>query len=369
MTSPEAYMARAIQLAERGLYTTDPNPRVGCVIVNSGEIVGEGWHQWAGEGHAEVNALFDAGEKADGADCYVTLEPCSHYGRTAPCVDAVIKAGIKRVFIGMVDPNPIVSGSGIERLREAGIEVHVPILSEQAESLNPGFNQRMRHGRPFVRAKIAMSLDGRTAMASGQSKWITGKDARTDVQKWRARSSAVLTGIGTVLADDPLLNLRPEQFNIDWYPEDRAVRQPRPIVVDSQLRIPKESKIFQREGLIIATAVAQTIENDRVDTLHLPEVDGMIDLNALMSVLAKREINEILVEAGGLLNGALLKANLIDELIIYMAPKLMGDAAKGVFHLPWMQTMADNIDLHIKDIRAVGRDWRITAIPEYNEEM
>jgi diaminohydroxyphosphoribosylaminopyrimidine deaminase/5-amino-6-(5-phosphoribosylamino)uracil reductase len=227
----------------------------------------------------------------------------------------------------------------------------------------------MRHGRPFVRAKIAMSLDGRTAMASGQSKWITGKDARTDVQKWRARSSAILTGIGTVLADDPLLNLRPEQFNNDWYPEGRAVRQPRPIVVDSQLRIPKEAKIFQREGLIVATAVAQTIENDRVDTLLLPEVDGMIDLTALMSVLAKQEINEVLVEAGGVLNGALLKANLIDEFIIYMAPKLMGDAAKGVFHLPWMQTMADNIDLHIKDIRAVGRDWRITAIPEYNEEM
>lgn len=369
MSSPEFYMARAIQLAKRGLYTTDPNPRVGCVIVKDGEIVGEGWHQRAGQGHAEVNALFDAGQKAEGADCYVTLEPCCHYGRTAPCADAVIKAGIKRVFIGMVDPNPIVSGLGIKRLEQAGIQVHVPILNAEAEALNPGFNQRMRHGRPYVRSKLAMSMDGRTAMASGESKWITGQDARTDVQKWRARSSAVLTGIGTVLADDPMLNLRPEQFNTDWYPEGQVLRQPRPIIVDSQLRIPSDAKILQRDGVMIATAVEQTIDNDNVEMLLLPEVDGMIDLTALMSLLAKRDINEVLVEAGALLNGALLKSRLIDELIIYMAPKLMGDAAKGVFHLPWMQTMAENIDLYIEDIRAVGRDWRITAIPEYNEEM
>jgi diaminohydroxyphosphoribosylaminopyrimidine deaminase/5-amino-6-(5-phosphoribosylamino)uracil reductase len=269
----------------------------------------------------------------------------------------------------MVDPNPIVAGSGIQRLQEAGIEVQAGILSEQAEALNPGFNQRMRLGRPYVRSKLAMSLDGRTAMASGESKWITGQDARADVQKLRARSSAVLTGIGTILADDPLLNVRPEQFDTSWYPEGITIRQPQRIIVDSEMRIPATSRILREPNVLIATAQDKKAPVEQVETIVLPELDDTIDLTALLSLLAKREVNELMVEAGGVLNGALLKARLIDELVIYMAPKIMGDEARGLFHLPWMARMADNISLHIKDIRPVGRDWRITAIPEYNEEV
>jgi diaminohydroxyphosphoribosylaminopyrimidine deaminase/5-amino-6-(5-phosphoribosylamino)uracil reductase len=369
MPTPEFYMARAIQLAERGLFTTDPNPRVGCVLVKNDQIIGEGWHQRAGEGHAEVNALHQAGKAAAGADCYVTLEPCSHFGRTPPCVDALINAGVKRVFVAMTDPNPVVSGAGIQRLREAGIEVHSKLLAAQSEKLNPGFCKRMRSGRPFIRSKLAMSLDGRTAMASGESKWITGPEARTDVQKFRARSSAILTGIGTVLADDPMLNVRPEQGSGDWYPEGQRVRQPLRVVVDSQLRLPSQANILQQGKVLLATTVDKPAPADNVDTVVLPADDDIIDLTALMSVLAQREVNELMVEAGGVLNGALLKARLIDELVIYMAPKIMGDMARGVFHLPGMETMAQNISLRVTDMRAIGRDWRITATPEYNDEF
>ncbi len=368
MPTHEHFMARAIQLAERGLYTTDPNPRVGCVIVKNGEIIGEGWHMRAGEGHAEVNALHNAGSNATGADCYVTLEPCSHFGRTPPCVDALIKADVKRVFIAMTDPNPVVSGAGIRRLQEAGIEVHSDIMASQSEKLNPGFCQRMRMGRPFVRSKLAMSLDGRTAMASGESKWITGQQARADVQKLRARSSAIMTGIGTVLADDPLLNVRPEQGESEWYPRGQKVRQPLRVVVDSQMRMPADARILTQQKVLLATAVDK-LGPQGVESILLPAHGDIIDLNALMAVLAQREINELMVEAGGVLNGAMLKARLIDELVIYMAPKIMGDMARGVFHLPGMESMAQNISLHITDMRAIGRDWRITAVPEYNEEF
>ena len=368
MPTPEQYMAKAIQLAERGLYTTDPNPRVGCVVVKNDRIIAEGWHMRAGEGHAEVNALHLAGHDAEGADCYVTLEPCSHFGRTPPCVDALIAAGVKRVYVAMMDPNPVVSGAGIRRLEEAGIEVITGVLSAQAECLNPGFCQRMRIGRPFVRSKVAMSLDGRTAMASGESKWITGQLARVDVQKLRARSSAILTGIGTVLSDDPLLNVRPEQGGVDWYPAGQRVRQPLRVIVDGLLRMPPDARILEQERVLLATAVDKQAPKN-TETLVLPADGEIIDLSALMSVLAQREVNELLVEAGGVLNGALLKARLIDELVIYMAPKIMGDMAKGLFHLPGMEMMSQNISLHISDIRAVGRDWRITAVPEYNEDF
>lgn len=368
MPTPEQFMAKAIQLAQRGLYTTDPNPRVGCVIVKNEKIIGEGWHMRAGEGHAEVNALQDAGHATEGADCYVTLEPCSHFGRTPPCVDALIKAKVRRVFVAMTDPNPVVSGSGIARLRQAGIEVQTDILAAQSEKLNPGFCQRMRIGKPYIRSKLAMSLDGRTAMASGESKWITGPEARADVQKLRARSSAIMTGIGTILADDPLLNVRPEQSQTGWYPEGQKVRQPLRVIVDSKMRMPADARILQQQRVLLATAQDKQAPQG-AETLVLPEEGGIIDLSALMSVLAQREINELMVEAGGVLNGALLKARLIDELVIYMAPKIMGDMARGVFHLPGMDTMAQNISLNISDIRAIGKDWRITAVPEYNEEF
>lgn len=367
MASAEFYMARAIELAKNGLYTTDPNPRVGCVIVKDNQIVGEGWHQRAGEGHAEVNALHQAGEKAKGADCYVTLEPCSHYGRTPPCADALVNAGVKRVFIAMTDPNPVVSGSGIHRLREAGIEVHTKLLSSESEKLNPGFLYRMRYGRPYIRSKVAMSLDGRTAMASGESKWITGPKARRDVQKLRARSSAIMTGIGTILADDPQLNVRFSPSDDNWYPSGQKVRQPLKIVVDSEGRLPADAQIL-KEGKVLVITAKDIAVADTAECLVLPSSDNNIDLNALMAVLAQREINELMVEAGGVLNGALLKAGLIDELIIYMAPKIMGDMARGLFHLPDMVSMAQNLSLEIDDIRAVGKDWRITAKPIYNEE-
>lgn len=322
----------------------------------------------AGEGHAEVNALQAAGHAAEGADCYVTLEPCSHFGRTPPCVDALINANVKRVFVAMTDPNPVVSGSGIARLRHAGIEVFTDILASQSEKLNPGFCQRMRIGKPHVRSKLAMSLDGRTAMASGESKWITGPDARADVQKMRARSSAIMTGIGTVLADDPLLNVRPEQNTSPWYPDGQRVRQPLRVIVDSNMRMPADARILQQKRVLLATARDKQAPRG-VESVVLPEDGDIIDLSALMAVLAQREINELMVEAGAVLNGALLKARLIDELVIYMAPKIMGDMSRGVFHLPGMETMAQNISLNITDIRAMGNDWRITAIPEYNEEF
>ncbi|NOQ94858.1 MAG: bifunctional diaminohydroxyphosphoribosylaminopyrimidine deaminase/5-amino-6-(5-phosphoribosylamino)uracil reductase RibD, partial [Methylophaga sp.] len=309
MSIHEYYMARALQLAERGLFTTDPNPRVGCVIVNNDEIVGEGWHQRAGEGHAEVNAISAAGQMAKNANAYVTLEPCSHFGRTPPCADLLINSGVKRVFVAMKDPNPLVTGNGINRLKEAGIDVTVGILEQQAKDLNPGFCKRMQSGRPYIRSKMAMSLDGRTAMASGESKWITGADARQDVQKLRARSSAILTGMGTVLADDPALTVRPEG---EWYPDHQAVRQPLRVVVGSQ-NIPQTAKLFGGSDEVLLATANNCNRETKEAILTLDGKNGHIDLSALMTELAKREINEVMVEAGSRLNGALLEAGLIDE--------------------------------------------------------
>ncbi len=359
----QAYMARALQLAERGLFTTDPNPRVGCVLVKDNKIIGEGWHQRAGEPHAEINALNAAGEQAQHADCYVTLEPCSHFGRTPPCANALIKAGVKRVYIAMQDPNPQVAGQGIAKLRDAAIDVIAGILENEAEQLNKGFCKRMRTGQPYVRSKIAMSLDGRTAMASGESQWITGAAARQDVQKLRAQSSAIMTGMGTLLADDPALTVRPEG---DWYPAEQEVRQALRIVVGDH-DIPEYAHLFDAPYKVLHVTTNQLDSGRFVDVLTVQKKDGKLDLSAMMSELAKCDINDIMVEAGSVLNGALLDAGLIDELIIYMAPKLMGDSAKGLFHLPELQTMAQNIELSITDIRAVGDDWRITAIPNYKK--
>lgn len=353
------FMARAIQLAERGLYTTDPNPRVGCVIVRDGEIVGEGWHERAGGPHAEVVALQAAGEKARGATAYVTLEPCCHHGKTPPCSDALVEAGVAKVVAAMEDPNPLVAGKGLEQLARAGIEVASGLLQAQAEVLNPGFIKRMKEGRPFVRCKLAMSLDGRTAMASGESKWITGESARQDVQRLRARSSVIMSGIGTVLADDPSLNVRLDEV------ED--FQQPMRVVLDPHLSIPTTARLLGLPGkTLIVTAcdeadVREQVEATGAEVLVLPNGHDAIDLYALMDELAKRQVNEILLETGATLSGAVLHAGLIDELVVYMAPKLMGDGARPLFRTPGLECMADAVELNIRDVRAVGSDWRITA--------
>lgn len=358
-------MSRALQLAQRGLYTTHPNPRVGCVLVKGGEIVGEGWHEKAGEPHAEVHALRQAGDKAAGATAYVTLEPCSHQGRTPPCVDALIAAGVSRVMAAMEDPNPLVSGEGLKKLAQAGIEVESGLCEAQARELNPGFIKRMTRGLPFVRVKLAMSLDGRTAMASGESQWITDTPARRDVQKLRARSSAVMTGIGTVLADDPGLDMRltAEELGISC-----AVRQPLKVIVDSKLRCPQQAKIFQSAGQIFILTSSDKItacKRDDVAVVRIADNNGQVDLYHALSWLAEEQnVNELHVEAGSILCGALLEADLVDEVVIYMAPHIMGDSAKGLFHLPQIASMNQRIGLDILDVRALGKDWRITARPK-----
>ncbi len=385
------FMARALRIARRGLYSTDPNPRVGCVLVRDGEIVGEGWHERAGEPHAEIHALAQAGERARGAIAYVTLEPCCHHGRTPPCTDALVAAGVARVVAAMVDPNPKVGGEGLARLAAAGIAVERGLMQAEAEALNPGFIMRMRHGRPFVRCKLAMSLDGRTAMANGESKWITSEAARHDVHHLRARSSAIMTGVGTVLADDPALTVR---LN------GERIRQPLRVVLDTHLRTPPQARLLDAAGrTLIVTASRNQVLRDgltrnNVTVVTLPEAAPAhpatapcvalppasmpspalaalvhpwtsqmqgIDLPAVMRYLATQEINEVLLEAGATLNGAMLRAGLVDEVVIYMAPHLMGDAARGLFHLPGLESMAQRINLEIIDIRAVGKDWRITA--------
>jgi diaminohydroxyphosphoribosylaminopyrimidine deaminase/5-amino-6-(5-phosphoribosylamino)uracil reductase len=348
------WMAHALRLAERGLYTTSPNPRVGCVLVLADKLVGEGWHLRAGEPHAEVHALRAAGEKTRGATAYVTLEPCSHHGRTPPCADALIAAGVKRVVAAMQDPNPLVAGQGLQKLRAAGIEVECGLMEAAARELNIGFVTRMAHGMPWVRSKIAASLDGRTALNNGSSKWITGEAARRDVQDWRARSCAVFTGVGTVLADDPQLNVRIE-----------TGRQPQRVILDSQLRMPPTARILSG-GVLIYTVSADegkrtALRRAGAEVIVLPEVAGQVDLVAVLRDLAQRGINEVLVEAGRTLNGALLKAGLVDELVLYLAPQLLGDAARGMAGLGELTQLQQRVDLHWRDVRQVGGDLRIVA--------
>lgn len=361
--SANEYMQRALRLARRGLYTTDPNPRVGCVIVKNGEIVGEGWHKRAGEPHAEILALNQAGDRATGATVYLTLEPCSHTGKTPPCVDALIQAGVVKVIVAMVDPNPLVAGKGLEKLRENGIDTESGLLEDQARALNPGFIKRMETGLPYVRIKMAMSLDGRTAMASGESQWITDEAARRDVQLLRARSSAVLTGIGTVLLDDPSMNLRlsAKELNIEG-----AVRQPLRVVLDSQLRFPSDAKMCKRDGNVLVLTISEvTNEVADYEVVKVPAMDNHVDLNAVMKLLAEKEVNEVHVEAGPELGGALINNALVDELVIYMAPHLMGDEARGLFSLKGLSKMEERISLDIQDVRTIGKDLRITARPVY----
>ncbi len=363
------YMARAIQLARRGRFSTHPNPRVGCVLVKNGDVVGEGWHQKAGEAHAERHALAAAGEQARGATAYVTLEPCSHHGRTPPCADGLIEAGVRRVVAAMLDPNPQVAGQGMARLADAGIDTATGLLAEQAAGLNPGYIKRMTVGRPYVRCKLAMSLDGRTAMADGESTWISGEDARRDVQRLRAMSDAIVTGIGTVLADDPSLNVRLGVDELPGLVHAAHLSQPLRVVLDSQLRMPLHARMLGLKGSTLV--VTPQADMHRVESLmqagarvaELPSDTGQVALDTLLDYLGARQINEVLIEAGPTLAGAALTAGIVDELIIYMAPHLMGDQARGLFHLPGLGRMAERIGLRIADIRAVGDDWRITAMP------
>ncbi len=361
-------MARAIRLARQGLYSTHPNPRVGCVITNHGKVVGEGFHRCAGELHAERNALAVAGGRARGATAYVTLEPCCHHGRTPPCSEGLIEAGIGRVVVAMRDPNPLVAGKGLEQLREAGIEVAHGLLEQEALSLNPGFVKRMRRGLPYVRCKLAMSLDGRTAMASGESQWITGEAARRDVHRMRAMSSAIVTGISTVLADDPSMNVRLAPEELPGLPPGLAVPQPLRVVLDSSLRTPPEAKMLALSGMTLlicgdgADAGARVaLEAQGARIVVQPTSGNGIDLGSAFRYLAKQEINDVLLETGPVLAGSALAEGLVDELVIYMAPHLMGNSARGLFHLPGLERMLDRIDLEITDLRSVGKDIRITV--------
>jgi diaminohydroxyphosphoribosylaminopyrimidine deaminase/5-amino-6-(5-phosphoribosylamino)uracil reductase len=369
MAADYGHMARALRLARRGLYTADPNPRVGCVLVRNGNPVGEGFHRRAGEPHAERNALAAAGERARGATAYVTLEPCSHQGRTPPCADALVEAGVTRVVAAMQDPNPLVAGRGLDRLRERGIQVETGILEGEAHSLNPGFAKRMSEGLPWVRCKLAMSVDGRTAMASGESQWITGPDARRDVQRLRARSSAILTGVETVLADDPSLNVRLSAQQLGTSGADAWVRQPVRVILDSRLRTPPGSRLLGLPGTTVILCAderrdhAAALESAGARVVVMPEEQGRVGLLAALRYLAEQEINEVLIEAGPTLAGSAVQSGLVDELIIYMAPHLMGDGARGLFSLPGLRHMADRVPLEIRDLRLVGRDLRITAVP------
>jgi diaminohydroxyphosphoribosylaminopyrimidine deaminase / 5-amino-6-(5-phosphoribosylamino)uracil reductase len=352
-----AHMARALTLAERGLYTTDPNPRVGCVLVRGGDTLAEGWHERAGEAHAEVAALRAAQGEVRGATAYVTLEPCSHVGRTGPCADALIGAGIRRVVCASVDPNPAVAGSGIRRLRAAGLEVDVGLLEEEARALNPGFFSRFERGRPFVRLKLAMSLDARTAPAGGGRRWISGEASRADVQHWRARSSAVLTGAGTVRIDDPRLDVRLDYGS--W------VRQPLRVVLDAQLGAPPEARVYAREGAVVFAAedaprpLAAALAARGVEVLAVPSKGRRLELAAVIARLSDRQVNELLVECGPHLAGAFIEAGLIDEMILYVAPLLLGADAAPLTVLEG--AAAERLAVfEIADVKRIGEDVRLT---------
>ena len=356
------YMSLALLLAERGLYTTTPNPRVGCILVNNGQIIGQSAHLKAGEPHAEIMALRDAEAKfpnlIQGADAYVTLEPCCHFGRTPPCTDALIKAGVNRVIVAMQDPNPQVAGNGLAKLAAAGIETQHGLMEAQARELNAGFISRMTQKRPFVRVKIAASLDGKTALANGESKWITGEAARKDVQHWRARSCAILTGIGTVLADHPKMNVR----------HIPNARQPLRVVVDSQLRVSPQAEILAGGNTLIAYVSdverkAEALRKSGAELIKVESSEGKVCLKQLLSHLAERGINEVMVEAGQTLNGALLTLNLVDEFVFYYAPTLLGSNARGMLAIPALESMQNRTELCLIEVRQFGQDIRVRAKP------
>ena len=351
------FMALALRLAHRGLYTTDPNPRVGCVIADGDRMAGQGWHDHAGGAHAEIAAMADCRGAVRGMTAYVTLEPCSFQGRTPPCADALAEAGIARVVAAIEDPNERVSGAGIERLRQSGVTVETGLMADAARALNPGFLKRMETGRPWVRVKSAVSLDGRTALANGDSKWITGEAARRDVQRWRARSSAILTGTGTVLADDPKMTARLHE----------AVRQPLRIVADSKWRVPPGSRIFAEPETLLLAGVGEPpkdILSSGAQCLSLPAAGGGVDLAALMDELGRRELNEVQVEAGSKLCGALLEQGLVDEVLLYVAPVLLGDGGAGPFAFGPLESM--QYRSHFKVLETVERPGRCDQQPGHH---
>lgn len=354
-SADHGFMSRALDLARLGLYTTTPNPRVGCVIVKDGVVVGEGWHRRAGEPHAEIVALGEAGGRARGATVYVTLEPCSHFGRTPPCVDALAEARVARVIAAMEDPNPNVNGRGLRRLREAGVDVRCGLLQQEAAELNVGFVARMARGRPWLRMKVAASLDGLTALPDGTSRWITGEDARRDGHAWRARACAILTGIGTVRDDDPQLDVR----DVD------TPRQPVKVLVDSRLEVPLEARLLKGAPAWIACTVdnpdkTRELRDRGCEVIRVPDVGGKVDLAALVGELAARGLNEVHVEAGYKLNGSLVRAGVVDELLMYVAPSLLGKGLPA-FDLEAPAGLDGRLGLRFTDIERLGADLRLIA--------
>ena len=349
------YMSRALRLARRGLYSTHPNPRVGCVLVRDDQVIGEGWHEFTGGPHAEVNAIKAARGVVSGADAYVTLEPCAHSGRTPPCVETLIEAGIQKVSVAMTDPNPLVAGRGLERLREQGVVVDTGLLESAARDLNPGYIKRMAQQQPYVRCKLAMSLDGRTALANGASQWISDAPSRMDVQRLRARSSAIMTGIGTVLADDPRLSVRDVKIG-----GRRLLRA----VIDPGLRFPVSARMLKETGRTLIYTCRENeparmrLNDAGAEVIVLPE-EGFL-ASVLHHLAVTEEVNEVLLECGARLAGSMLHQDLLDEVIVYQAPMLMGDSARGLFHLPDIKTMTDAIKLELTDTRKIGKDQRLT---------
>ncbi len=367
----EDFMLQALQLAAQGLYTTEPNPRVGCLLVKDERVIGKGWHQCAGQPHAEIEALIHCDEDTEGATAYVTLEPCAHHGRTPPCCDALIEAKLARVVVACIDPNPQVAGGGIERMRDAGIEVDVGLFADKSQALNCGFFSRMSRGRPFVRLKMAASLDGRTALSSGESQWITSEQARQDVQHWRARAGCILTGVGTVLADDPRMTVRLSQAQMESEEYGNVagllMQRPQPVlaVVDSDLRTPRTARIFERSGGVLIYSNKNKVLSDKCEVVyHLSSSEsGQISLDGVLRDLATREVNEVHVEGGAELAGSLLREGLLDELIIYIAPHLLGADARSLFAFTGIDNMEKRPEFVFTEVTQIGPDIRLTLRP------
>ncbi len=361
------YMSCAVALAEKGLFSTDPNPRVGCVMVKDGQIIGEGWHERAGEDHAEIMALSNCSEDPEGATCYVTLEPCSHHGKTSPCSDALIEAKVSQVVVAMTDPNPEVSGSGLSKLREAGISVETGLMEKEAQALNPGFIKRMQAGLPWVTCKLGMSIDARTAMASGESQWITCDQSRQDVQLLRARSSAIITGSSTVMIDNPSMNARQSSFPDGRYSTNEVV-QPWRVIMDTHLRVDPKSKIFTLPGRVIwvtSEEVDESLNTEQLTMLQIAQDQtNKVDPLLVLKWLGEQGCNEVMIEAGATLSGAFLCADLVDHLVVYMAPKILGDNARGLLHMPLIEHLSDAKQFTLVDIRKTGVDVCLTYAKE-----
>ena len=352
MSNSQQFMQSAIDLAKEGIYSCKPNPRVGCVIVKDNKIIGQGFHYKTGEDHAEINAIKNANDETKGATAYISLEPCTHKGKTPPCVEALIAAEIKEVFFAMVDPNPKVSGQSIKILEEAGIKVSYGLLEQEARELNIGFCHRMSSNRPYIRTKIGASIDGRTALKNGKSQWITSEESRQDVQQWRARSCCVLTSASTVLMDDSSLNVRLPDFSDEY--------QPTRAVLDGQLKTKGSEKIFNLPGeSIVYTLVSNEPIGQREDILFVNAKNGHMALDDITTDLANKEFNEVLIEAGPNLNGAFLNQGLIDEIIVYLAPSVLGNSSRGMFELPMLNELSESFRFYMESIDQIGTDLRI----------